>query len=193
MESKELPSPELLRKILRYEPETGKLFWRKRPVEMFSSGNRGAEAHCKSWNKRFAESEAFISVTEGYRIGSIFNRKVFAHRVIWAMVHGEWPKGQMDHINHDRSDNRMENFRIVTNLENSRNASIGKSNTSGIVGVGWDTNKSKWRASIGIFRKNKHLGYFDCFTAAAAARKKAEIKYGFHENHGEKLGVQGWG
>lgn len=61
---------ETVRQLIRYEPDTGKLFWLERPREFFKT-----EASCKSWNKRFAGKEALISYDrDGYRVGGIFGR-----------------------------------------------------------------------------------------------------------------------
>ena len=184
MGSTKLPSPELLRKILRYEPDTGKLFWRERPVEMFNSGFHTAETGRKSWNTRYAGSEAFTAVAGGYRVGKIFYRKVAAHRVILAMAFDAWPQGEVDHINHDRGDNRMGNLRIVTSLGNARNRSMLKNNTSGVTGVYWNQRSRNWYSKIKVNYVPISLGSFDSITDAAAARKRAEIKHGFHKNHG---------
>ena len=124
MPKRELPSPELLRKLLRYEPETGKLFWRKRPPDMFPRESRGL-----SWNTRYAGAEAFKDKHErGYKRGSIFGKTFRAHRAIWAMVHGHWPPEDVDHINGDTSDNRLENLRAVSRQENLKNQRLSKTN-----------------------------------------------------------------
>ena len=68
-------------------------------------------------------------------------------------------------------------MRYATNTENQQNKSIQKSNTSGVIGVSWDKDRSKWRAQIRVNTKKLHLGYFDDFDDAIRARKDAEIKY----------------
>lgn len=109
-----------------------------------------------------------------------------AHRIVWQMFNGPIPEGmQIDHINHDRSDNRIENLRLVSNLENHRNKSISKNNTSGFVGVRWHKKHQKWIANIKIKGKLIHLGLFNDIDAAIDARKAANEKYKFHKNHGE--------
>lgn len=183
--SKELPSPELLRKLLRYEPETGKLFWRERGVEMFSDGKQSAEHTCNIWNSKHAGKEALTARnSEGYRHGRILGRSYKAHRVIWAMVHGEWPVKQLDHVNGVRDDNRIKKLRQVTKAENSKNLKRPSNNNSGVMGVCWVKRCEKWRSQIQVKGKNKFLGYFTDFNEAVAARKAAEVKYGFHKNHG---------
>lgn len=178
--TKDLPSPELLRKLLRYEPETGKLFWLPRPVAMFAS-----EAYCKSWNTRYSGQEAFTaSGAKGYLTGDIFDRKHYAHRVIWALVTGAWPKHQIDHENHNRADNKWLNLRDATNVQNGRNQSRAKNNTTGVTGVSFKKANGKYHARISVNNKRIDLGYFDSLEEAAAARARANADYNFHDNHG---------
>lgn len=92
---------------------------------------------------------------------------------------------QVDHINHVRDDNRLCNIRLVDNTINSRNASIGKNNTTGVCGVYVDKRRvKKYCAEIKVNKVKRFLGYFDTLDEAAAARREAELKYGFHSNHG---------
>ena len=92
MADRDLPSIDYLRQRLRYEPETGKLYWRDAPTLP------------KVWRIRYANGEAFTSDnSSGYRMGRIDCRGFLAHRVIWAIVNGAWPEGQIDHIDHDRA------------------------------------------------------------------------------------------
>ncbi len=94
--------------------------------------------------------------------------------------------GHIDHINGDRGDNRISNLRVVTSTENNRNKAINKNNTSGVTGVTWSKSRRKWIAQIHIGKIGKALGGFDRVEDAIAARKNAETRYGFHENHGRK-------
>ena len=99
--SHDLPSPELLRKILRYEPETGKLFWRERSPDLFVDGKYTAARSCNIWNARYAEKEAFITFDgHGYKMGKIYSRSYLAHRVIFTMVYGYCPEHDVDHKTH---------------------------------------------------------------------------------------------
>lgn len=175
MTNRILPPIDYLRQRLRYEPETGKLFWLWHPEK------RG------SFNSRFAGEEAFTaSDGRGYRVGLIDGQTHRAHRVVWALYFGRPPEGQIDHINGDRSDNRIENLREVTALENSRNRAIQNNNSSNHSGVHWSNRYHKWIARISIKGERKHLGVFDSLEAALAARRQAEIELGFHANHGRK-------
>ena len=181
------PSPELLRKLLRYETETGKLFWRKRTVDMFRSGRQPAENIFAAWTSRWAGREAFISATgDGYKRGKIGAKPHKAHRVIWAIVHGAWPECEIDHINGDRSDNRIVNLRSVTRQENAKNQKVRSDNMSGVLGVSWNKRDKRWQPYIKANGKNKNLGSFRSKADAIAARKAAEKEHGYHENHGRK-------
>jgi hypothetical protein len=179
------PTPELLRELLKYDPDTGKLFWLPRGVHLFTDGLQSAAHACKRWNARNAGKAALTTATRhGYYYGSVFNTHCRAHRVIWAIVHGEWPQDQIDHINGNPSDNRILNLRSVTHRENHKNRGLSTRNTSGRLGVRWEASRSKWQARIGVEGREKFLGSFDSFEEASAARKAAEVKYGFHKNHG---------
>lgn len=173
MTDKNLPSIDYLHKRLRYEPETGKLFW------------RDCEEMPKKWRTRYAGNEAFTSANgHGYRKGSIYGVMFQAHRVIWAIHYGEWPSDQIDHINGVRNDNRISNLRVVTNQENGRNSSMRSDNTSGVCGVCWHKASGKWHAHIMVDGRSKHLGLFPTIAAAAAARAEASRRYGFTDRHG---------
>lgn len=179
---KDLPSPELLRKLLRYEPETGKLYWRKRTKEVhdFDRGRR-------FFNSRYAGKEAFAHVgASGYLKGAIYNRYHSAHRIVWAVYYGKWPENQIDHINGDKQDNRISNLRDVSHAENGKNRRVNKNNTSGVTGVSFVVSKGRWVASIRPDGEHIYLGAYIDKKDAVRARKCAERKYGFHENHALK-------
>lgn len=186
MSAKDLPSPELLRQLLRYEPDTGKLYWRKRSPDQFNDGKQSAEHICKKWNSRFAGKEAFATThPDGYKRGCILYREHLAHRVIWAIAYGEWVD-EVDHINGIRDDNRISELRDGSNGINHKNKALCSDNTSGICGVWWDKSRQKWCAEIRSEGKKKYLGRFTGINDAIAARKKAEAKHGFHPNHGKR-------
>lgn len=177
------PSPPLsaddLRQVLEADFGAGLLFWKPRGRDMFSS-NRSAA----TWNARFASRPALNSVhPDGYLNGSIFGRLYLAHRVLFAMRHGTWPE-YIDHINGDRSDNRIENLRSVTRSENGCNAKTPITNTSGQIGVSWSERDQRWTAYITLNKKRKALGNFVLIEDAIECRKQGEILYGFHQNHG---------
>jgi hypothetical protein len=166
--------PSELKQLFRYDAETGKLYWLERPV---------TSHYVTTWNARFAGQEAFSVSGQGYKEGKIHGSRYSAHRVIWAMVHGYWPE-MIDHINGDRADNRIENLRAVSNMENQRNAKLQINSTSGIAGVTWRKERNSWRAFIYNQGRMIDLGRFANFDDAVTARKVAEQQIGFHPNHG---------
>jgi len=186
MAKKALPTPEQLRQLLRYEPETGKLFWMHRDVRWFLDGST---TYARRWNTRYAGKTAMGSKVNkyGHLGGPIFNATRHAHRVIWAMVHNEWPKEDIDHIDGDPANNRIANLRSVSRAENTRNRSVSSRSISGVMGV-WAArhNSSIWYASIHAKGRSKFLGSYGCITAAMLARKVAEQQFGFHKNHGRE-------
>lgn len=184
---------ELLHKILTYDSETGDFYWKHRPRDTFKTLRA-----CNIWNTKFANKKAGCRAKRGYKSSddyckieiTIFDRNRFAHRLAWFMYYGEWPKDQIDHINGDATDNRIENLRDVSIKENGRNRSINANNKTGVMGV--SKRNGKFRASIRVDGKSKDLGLYDTLEDASAARKEAEIEYGFHENHGrEKVNAKG--
>ena len=141
------------------------------------------------WNEKRKGRKMGVAVgalrNDGYiQVG--YNRKLYlAHRIVWEKHNGPIPEGaEIDHINHIKHDNRIENLRLVSRLENLRNQSMRKGNTSGYVGVYWHRQGQKWVAKIMVKGKTIHLGLFNDIEAAVEARKLANEKYKFHENHG---------
>lgn len=170
-------SPADIHLHLILDAETGRLFWREdRPSEHFPSQKRVGIAATYS-------GEAFTAITNaGYKSGNLCGRKYLAHRVVWAMTHGAWPEGEIDHINRVRTDNRPANLRDVSRSVNAKNASLSKANTSGACGV-YPRPSGKWCARIRINGRNKYLGTFQTFENALAARKAAEAGQ-FSHGHG---------
>lgn len=159
---------------LSYDESSGDLIW---AFKLSRKVVVGSVAGCKC--KR-----------DGYIKVRFENRLYLAHRIIWESVMGIIPEGmQIDHINHNRSDNRMENLRLVTHIENGMNQSRSVRNKSGVTGVSWQSRDKKWKAVISKDRKTISLGYFNNFDDAVAARLSAEIEFGYHVNHGRKLKV----
>ena len=163
-------APERLNEVLRYDPESGKLFWRDRGREFFET-----QRAFSTWNARYAGLEAFTSVKEGYRIGTVFGVKMRAHRVIWALVYGCWPTAFIDHINGQRDDNRLSNLRQATRSENAMNRRLQVHSTSGFKGVCFDKSAGKWVAHIKRDGVRRTLGRFSSADEAAAAYNSAAI------------------
>jgi len=109
-----------------------------------------------------------------------------AHRYAWAYHYGVFPSGYIDHINGVTNDNRIDNLRMVSSGENSRNMKIPSSNTSGTVGVSFNKQSKKWRANIWVNNKQKSVGVYKTKEEAIEARLNAEVEYNYHKNHGRK-------
>jgi hypothetical protein len=84
-------------------------------------------------------------------------RNTRVHRVAWFLYYGVWPSSQIDHINGDKKDNRIENLRLTTQRLNQANRFARTDVTSRFKGVG--RSRGKWRAYI-CHPKFTHLGYF---------------------------------
>jgi HNH endonuclease/AP2 domain len=171
--------PAIVRELLDYRPVSGLLVWKFRALRWFDS-----ERTFKCWNGRYAGTLASSKHVTGYRYVDILGVGYHAHRVAWAHHYGVWPEDEVDHINHNRSDNRIVNLRNASRTTNTQNASKRKDNTSGVTGVSWDRQHQKWAAIIFTEGRNHRLGRFNDFEQAVAAREAAVQKYRFHENHG---------
>lgn len=158
-----------LKELLHYDPDTGFFTWKKSTNQSIKVG-----APAKSINNK------------GYIVIGVGHKLYLAHRLAWLYVHGVFPEF-IDHINHIRNDNRLCNLRKATRKENGRNQSIHKHNTSGANGVSWIKKEGVWRARITVNGRSIFLGRFSEKGDAIFARKQANIKYGFHENHGANI------
>lgn len=171
--------------VMRLDKDTGKLYWLPRPRSMFSG-----DKSFRLWNYKHANTEAFTASNEkGYRIGNIFGKSYKAHHVVWLISFGYWPAEtglQVDHINGDTSDNRPSNLRLVDASESMKNRAMPRANKSGYVGVTKDKESGRWKAHIKHDGKQITLGRFDNIEDAVDARRSAERKYGYHNNHGRK-------
>ena len=121
--------------------------------------------------------------SQGYLSVLIGGKEYLAHRVIWFMKTGQWPD-QVDHEDHDRSNNRWGNLRDIAGRDNQKNMSKKRSNSSGVTGVRI-LPSGKFSAYITVNRKQIQLGSYPEMEKAIQARKGAELRYGFHVNHGE--------
>jgi hypothetical protein len=167
--------------LLTYDPDTGYLYWKERHYEDFPDIK---PCEIKRFNARYAGNRAFKNVNGGgYYVGRIFGKSYRAHRVIWKMHNKEWPEGEIDHLDGNRLNNCLWNLRVVSRSGNARNRSLQSNNNSGFSGVS-HTKNGTWRASINGGPLKLHLGTFETFEEAVQCRKEAEIKYGYHENHG---------
>ena len=146
-------------KILSYDSNTGHLTWIARPARCVKIGD---VAGC-------VDDQGYITI-------GIKKRIYKAHRLAWLLVHKEWPLGLIDHINGNKSDNRLENLRLVDESGNSQNIrKPNKRNKSGYLGVTFF--QKKWRASITVNGKTVWLGDYSTPEEAHQVYVKAKREY----------------
>lgn len=168
-----------LAKIISADFETGNLFWKAREPGLF-----GVENH-NPWNAKYAGKSVYLRPRgDGYFQVRIFGREFTFHRVVMALSTGRWAPEMVDHINGDRSDNRLVNLREASPSDNARNRGRSKNNRTGRIGVNLAPRAGAFTAAIVADGKRTHLGTFDSFERACAARAEAERDLGFHANHG---------
>ena len=160
MKSKDWLTAEEARRRLDYNPDTGRLTWKL----MRNSLRIGEEAKCLD--------------VSGYVQVNICGTMVKGHRLAWLIHYGEWPSGDIDHINGVRNDNRIWNLRVVTNAINCQNkrTALPKSKT-GVLGV--VEVRGRYQANIHFNRKKRYLGTYD--TAEQAHAVYVDAKRLLHE------------
>lgn len=175
-----LPTPQLVRSIIRYDGTN--FYWVSQPLEMFAN-----EKSWAAWNRLHAGQMVKVKrQTNGYNGVRIHRALIMVHRLIWVLHHGQWPKFEIDHINGDHTDNRIENLRDVPKSINMRNQKRRSDNTSGMPGVCWCAERRKWRVNIGTTARRVYVGQFARQEDAIAARKAAQAQYGFTARHGSQ-------
>jgi hypothetical protein len=152
-------TPAEARELFDYDPESGELTWKIRAARCVTVGARAGSL----------KRDGYVQVT--------FRKKCFqAHRVAWAVVHGVWPGNDIDHINGERSDNRLANLRVVTpeeNMQNQRRAHRSNK-SSGLLGVHFYARTGRWKATIWSRGQNQFLGYFSSAAEAQSAYLSAK-------------------
>jgi hypothetical protein len=171
---------EYVRSRLDCDPVAGTMTWL--PKSILEKETRRAN---KIWNTRYAGKPAGTISHYGYVVIAIGGGIYGLHRLLWLHVHGEWPAKVMDHINGNRTDNRISNLRKVTRSQNNMNSALRKDSTSGIKGVSWHSQANKWRATIQSHKQQKHLGLFATIEDATKAyRAAAAALFGEHGCNG---------
>lgn len=176
------PTRERLSEYFRYEPSTGHLIRKQRARSDYKL-ERNYKIHLSK-----VGSIAGTINAGGYLKVSVDGFTHSAHRVAWMLHYGEWvdyPKFEIDHINNNTLDNRIENLRKVTKSDNQRNASPRKNNTSGVHGVNWKPKYNltpgdgRWVARIWDGPRHVYLGSFKNIEDAARVRREAEERLGY--------------
>lgn len=157
---KQRPSVSRLRQVLRYE--SGSLYWIKKPDPM---------AH-----RAVVGEEAGRTRTSKYDDIQIDGCRMKAHHIVWALHYGEYPARFIDHINGNKTDNRIENLRLATASDNASNCASAHNSTSPYLGVSFKTASKAWVAQIYKLGKKSHLGLFDSEIAAAKAYNEAATR-----------------
>ena len=159
---------QILKNILHYNSETGVFTWKllDKLVKTVKPGDIAGTYD-----------------SENYRIIRYKKKGYKSHRLAFLYMTGSIPN-QVDHINHVTSDNRWCNLRPANAVINSKNKSLAKNNKSGCSGVYWRECDKRWISNIKVDYKQIYIGIFLNKKDAIKARKSAEIKYKFHENHG---------
>ena len=151
-------SIERLREIINYDPDTGVVTWAKSR----RSAPAGKVAGCL--DKRCG----YVSIRIDFK-------QYLMHRLIWFYVYGVFPEHQIDHIDGDKSNNRLANLREATISQNSQNRRRGQGRSK-LLGAHWLGDVKRWRSSIGIAGKNFYLGIFDTPEEAHECYKNAKRK-----------------
>lgn len=137
-------SPEQVRELLTYDLSTG-LFTRR----LYASSNAQIGDRAGSPNG------------QGYDRTTLLGTAYLNSRLAWAHVHGHWPEGVIDHKDGDTSNNRIKNLRDGGQQQNCENRHTANSNNPSMyLGVSWNSQKQKWKATISVRRKYYHLGFF---------------------------------
>ncbi|HEJ7990205.1 TPA: HNH endonuclease [Serratia liquefaciens] len=156
-----------LDECFRADYEKGILIWKERPLHHFKS-----EGIMNRSNLRLSGRIAGCIGNDGYVGVRIKGKYKVAHRIIWEMKNGPVPDGMyLDHINHDKADNRISNLRVVTRRQNNINTRVRVDNESGFKGVTFYKRLGKWMSSVSINCKRHYLGYFDTPELANEARQ----------------------
>lgn len=156
---------EELKSKLTYDPNTGIFIW-------LVGSFKGKQAGCVSGNLP----------DDGYWIIRINKKTYQAHRLAYLYVYGEFPRILVDHIDRNRTNNKLDNLRQSTDALNSKNQTIYKNNVTGYHGV--TAHGKRWRARINVNGNKIHLGVFDTIEEAANKRREVELQFGFSITHG---------
>lgn len=169
--AKTLPSQDYLRQCFNYEPDTGLLVWRTRPIDHYQSA--------KVWKiitKRCAGLTAGYRNKAGYIAVNLDGSMYLAHRIIVKLVEGEDCE-EVDHVDGIRHNNLWGNLRPTSTKNNRRNTRISSRNRSGFKGVHFYKSRNKYTAEIRVEQRTLHLGYFSNAEEAHAAYCKAGMEH----------------
>lgn len=182
----DMPDGDYFRQHLRFDEETGLLFWISRPLFDHLPLNDIRNNTRRSLAGKRAGVIAHRPNGRDYFAINIEYRKYLAHRIVMAMHLGSLSRDyDVDHIDGDGLNNRLGNLRLVDRSINLRNRVMQSNNSSGHVGVYWIERLKKWNAKGKVNGKNYHLGVYSDKNDAIQARKEWQEKVGgFTDRHG---------
>lgn len=180
-------TPEIVRELLHYDPETGIFTWRERERHWFRR-----DIDWLAWNGKHASRRAgcvWTNPITGFRRRhiSILRKQRLEHAIAWMWMTDEPLPPQIDHKSRDATDNRWNNIRASTNAKNCLNRSRRLTNRSGITGVSWYSKAGKWRARCTVAGKTYHLGLFERIEDAKREVTSFRSANGFEPGHGAKI------
>ena len=162
--AKPILTQEIVRDLLNYDPDTGIFTWRHRDRKYFKT-DRGPNP----WNARYAGKEAGRFTFYGYIQIKIFEYEFYAHRIAYLYMTGSFPEMYIDHIDRNKSNNRFENLRVVSQAVNMQNTfNPYRSNKLKVRGVRQTASK-KFDARISVNGQDHALGTFETAAQAEAA------------------------
>lgn len=168
--SRENITQDFLRATFDYDAEKGRLIWKE------STRGHKAGSIAGTLQKTKKDGEKYRQISIG--IGTA-NVVTLEHRLIFLWHHGYLPK-QVDHVNMEKTDNRIENLRASDASKNQMNTNVRNGTKSGLKGVHWDESRGTWMSRIKINGKHVFLGRFASKEEAYEARKQAQHIHGDH-------------
>lgn len=134
---------------------------------------------------KVGEESGHLHKSSGYKVVKVLGTSYTQHRVIWEMMRGVIPSGyEIDHIDQNKLNNRISNLRAVSHKDNMKNSPINSRNTSGVMGVWWRKNRSRWVAQVKDGNKSLITKHFKNKEEAEVFVKAYRKSVGFHDNHG---------
>ena len=161
-----MPIIDDLRKVLSYDPITGKFLRVTKTGKQIEAGCYDKDGYLKIW---------------------INNRSYLGHRLAWALYYNEEPSSVIDHENHLPHDNSIKNLKGGTHKDNLYNQKLSVNSSTGHNGISFRKDRNKYTAYIHVDGKKNNLGVFDNLEDAILAREEANKSHNFHTNHGIKM------
>lgn len=180
MQAKCLPSREVVRQLLTYDPNIGMLTWLPRKRWQFRSNPAFV-----MWNIRYAGGFAGTAKVPTGNVIAIDDHQYRTHRIIWLLVHGDPVPDVIDHIDGDPFNNRISNLRAATDPQNKWNTALSRNNTSGFKGVTFNKLKGQFQATVRCNGRRYWAGYFATAEEAAIGRRELAMRlHGDFVRHG---------